>query len=103
MAAAIRPNIGDFAFYANNEEAVITSAYGRLFLVDVEAMRIMDEVTLARQEPGPFESTRAGREQGSDLARLLSLGNNRFLSVHREFDRHPDESRDHLLVWSIPE
>jgi len=72
--------IGDYVSYLDDRHALVGSMEGRLFLLDVDDMDILDEVAL----------------DGPDLTFFRRIPGNRFLSVHR--DR--SATHDHLMVWT---
>ncbi|WP_321474943.1 hypothetical protein [uncultured Paludibaculum sp.] len=99
--------MGELVYYVRSESALLVSNNGRLLLVDLATMRIRDEIAIAGHEPRPIAElymSLSGRfEMASDVSFVLPLSHDVFLSVHREVPSEPDEGRDHLLMWQIPE
>ena len=95
------------AAFIGPEHALIQSGNGRLFLVDLQAGRIAEEVIVEGHEPRPARELYRNlqRDTGlcSDLCTFARLLNGDIMSVHCEL---PVESlslwRDQLIFWRIP-
>jgi hypothetical protein len=80
---------GENICYLDDRHALVTSAEGKLFVVDVVDMKVHDEVSLVGEDPRP-------------VSYFVRLAGERFLSVHRDFNGTPDLACDHLMVWPSP-
>jgi hypothetical protein len=80
---------GEDICYLDDRHALVTSAEGKLFVVDVVDMKVHDEVSLVGADPRP-------------VSYFVRLAGERFLSVHRDFNGTPDLVCDHLMVWPSP-
>jgi hypothetical protein len=72
--------IGDYVLYLDERRALLTSIEGRMFVVDVHEMEVLDEAAL----------------DGPDLTFFLRMPGWRFLSVHRNWSGDHDQ----LMVWT---
>ena len=98
--------IGDFMAFVDTNRALLTSTNGRLFLVDLTKMAIVEELSFHGHEPKPVEefypSLIGDRGLCSDLAFFLRLSHDRFLSVPRTLPSpDPDDSHDLLMTWRV--
>ncbi len=79
--------------YLSNDRAIVKSENGRLFIITLDNMDIIDEIILQGYEPC--------REKDyiyTDLSVFKSVGENRILSKHRHDYR---ENRNTLLLWEV--
>jgi|SRR5579872_2576276 len=94
------------AFFAGENHALIDSNSGRLFLIDLHRMTIVDEVCVPGHEPKPLDELfpELSHEPGlgSDLGFFAPVPNGRFLSVHEKLpSRGIFGQRDLLLTWEL--
>jgi WD40 repeat protein len=80
---------GENICYLDDGQALVTSAEGKLFVVDVVDMQVHDEVSLVGEDHRP-------------ICYFIRLAGGRFLSVHRDFSGTSDLARDRLMVWPSP-
>jgi len=80
---------GENICYLDDGHALMTSTAGKMFIVDVFKMKVVDEVRIEGEDPRP-------------VSHLVRLADGRFLSVHRDLNGTPDLARDRLLVWPSP-
>jgi hypothetical protein len=81
---------GEDVCYLNEKHAVLTSAKGKLFIVDALKMKVIDELSLTGVEP-------------RQVSRLIKFSDGRFLSAHRDFaGKNADGVCDRLAVWPAP-
>lgn len=92
--------------FVGEHHALMHSGNGRLFLVDLQAMKIAEEIAL---EGHPLRPTRElypnlkNDALCSDLSTFMPLPNGAFVSVHRELPaKSPLDGRDQLVFWHIP-
>lgn len=93
--------------FVDNEHAMVHSGNGRLFLIDLRQMQVMEEISIRGHEPRPvhelYPNLQRDQELCSDLSTFLPLASGEFLSIHREL---PSASivdwRDQLITWIIP-
>jgi hypothetical protein len=90
-----------FVEYAGAKRALTQSMDDRLFLVDLEAMTIEDEVRFFGHEPTMVTGADYS-EMAYDLKYFVSLGSDRFLYVHNREPGFKDGRHDQLLTWRIP-
>ena len=98
--------IGAIVSFVDQSHALLESNEGRLFLIDLRAMVIQDEVGIPGHEPKTvaevYPSLQGRSGLCSDLASFLPLPKGGFLSIHRELPfRYPEERGDRLLTWRL--
>jgi hypothetical protein len=78
--------IGDSICYLDERHALLTSAKGRLLVVEVVKLKVLEEVSLV------------GEENPRPVSNVVRLADGRFLSVHRDLSG----ACDRLMVWLSP-
>jgi len=93
--------------FLGDRHAVVHSGNGRLFLIDLRQMQIVEEISICGHEPRPVRELYLNLQDDldlcSDLSTFMPLQSGGFLSIHQEL---PSKSiadwRDQLLTWKIP-
>ncbi len=78
--------------YLDQRRVLLTSAEGRLFVVNAEVMEVVDDVSILGFEERPM----------SPFQGLLGLSGNKFLSVHGDPGAEMGDNWVHLAAWSLP-
>ena len=91
--------------FVGDEHALVHSGNGRLFLVGLRRMQIVEEIRIRGHEPRPvrdlYPNLQRDLDLCSDLTTFMTLPSGGFLSVHQELHSIADW-RDQLLTWEIP-
>jgi hypothetical protein len=94
---------GDSLSYLDDDNAVVQSHNGRLFRLDVRAMKIKEEIVIAGHEPLPVEEyypTLAGdKTLCTDISYMDRFGTAVVLGIHREGGPDPRRWKDSLLIY----
>lgn len=93
--------------FFGEDHAVVHSGNGRLFLVDLRKLQIVEEIVIRGHEPRPvrelFPNLQRDLDPCSDLSTFNMLASGEFLSVHQEL---PPTSlkdwRDQIITWRVP-
>jgi hypothetical protein len=93
--------------FIGDEHALVHSGNGRLLLISLRQMQIVEEISIRGHEPRPIRELYPNLPRNldlcSDLTTFMPLPSGAFLSVHQEL---PSKSiadwRDQLLTWKIP-
>ena len=93
--------------FVGDGHAIVHSGDGRLFLMDLSQMEIVDDIAIRGHEPRSigelYPNLRRELRLCSDLSRFMPLPSGGFVSIHQEL---PSQSiadwRDQLLSWRIP-
>jgi hypothetical protein len=78
--------------YLDERRVLLTSAEGRLFVVDAEDMEVVDDLSILGFEELPM----------SPFQGFLGLSENKFLSIHGDPGAEMGDNWVHLAVWSVP-
>lgn len=81
--------VGEDICYLDHRHALLTSAKGRLLVVDVVTLKVLEEVSLVGESPQP-------------VSHFVRLADGRLLSVHRDLNGPSDLACDRLMVWPSP-
>jgi hypothetical protein len=82
--------IGDQVCYLDRGHALVASGEGRLFAVDLAALKTLDEVEIVSEGP-------------QRVSEFFRLDAQRFLSAHRDEEATgPNRAGDGLMVWLVP-
>jgi WD40 repeat protein len=79
--------------YLSKNRAIVKSENGRLFMISLNQMKVLDEIILQGHEPCKKEDY-----SYTDISWFKGIGENRILSIHRHDYR---EKRNTLLLWEI--
>lgn len=86
--------------YLSDERAIIKSENGRLLIVDLDSLKVIDEVILAGYEPCPtnelFPSLADEKTLCGNLSSFQRVGKNRIVSIHNNFY---EKQQSTLLIW----
>jgi WD40 repeat protein len=92
----------DFAYYMcylSDERAIVKSENSRLFIVDLDSMRVIDEVILKGHEPRSlneiFPKFANDRSMCGNISYFKRAGQDKIVSLHRRYE----ELQDTLLLW----
>ena len=92
--------------FVGEDHALMHSGNGHLFLVDLHAMKIAEEITIEGHELRPIRElypTLSDADLCSDLSTFAALPDGGFVSVHRELpEKSTSHQRDELAFWRIP-
>jgi len=93
--------------FVDDEHAIVHSGNGRLFLIALRQMKIVEEISISGHEPRPvhelYPNLKQDQELCSDLSSFLLLPSGEFLSIHRELpSTSTTDWRDQLITWRIP-
>ena len=96
-----------YVSFVGQDFALVLSDEGRLFLIHVRTMSIVDEIAIEGHGPKSvaelYPTLRHERGLCSDMSSFLALPNGEFLSVHRELPAKIDSSTpDKMLFWRMP-
>lgn len=84
--------------YLSNDKAIVQSKNGRLFMVALNSMEVIDEIIIQGHEPREFNLQDEENYIASDLSWFKNLGENKIISTH--LDDLKDNSST-LLLWEI--
>ncbi len=79
--------------YLSNDRVIVKSENGRLFIIALDNMNVMDEIILQGHEPCQKKDYIY-----IDLCAFKTVGKNRILSKHYDSDRG---NRNTLLLWEV--
>jgi len=93
--------------FVGDEHAVVHSGNGRLFLISLRQMEVVEEIIIRGHEPRPvheiYPNLPRDHDLCSDLSTFLPLPSGEFLSIHRELPSASiSDWRDQLITWKIP-
>jgi hypothetical protein len=93
--------------FVGEERALVHSGNGRLFLIDLKCLQIVEEIQISGHEPRPayelYPNLYPDGDLCSDLSTFLPLPSGEFLSIHRQLPRESTlDWRDEILVWKFP-
>jgi hypothetical protein len=101
--------VPDEACYLSDHAALVGSSEGCLYLVDLQAMRVVGDVHLLGHEPRPCRELhpilKDEHHLATDLQWFRRVGYGRVVSVHRKLptEDHSDEKwRDVVVAWEPP-
>ncbi len=90
---------GYYMCYLSDERAIVKSENFRLCIVDLDSMRVIDEVILQGHEPRPlneiFAEITGDRSIYGNVSYFKRAGKNRIVSLHRR----DEGTQDTLLLW----
>lgn len=87
-----------YTCYLSNDKAIAQSENGRLFVVSLKSMEVIDEVIIKGHEPYEFNLQDEENYITSDLSYLKSLEGNKIISTHLN---NYNDNRSTLLIWEI--
>jgi len=98
-------SIGYGVSYLDENRALLSSTNGRLFVVNLDAMTLTDELQIQGHELRPnsqlYPQLRDFAGVGGDLFLFFPYSNRSFLSVHQMLPcSDPDTRRDQLVIWN---
>jgi hypothetical protein len=92
--------------FVGEDHALMHSGNGRLFLVDLRAMKIAEEIIVEGHGLRPTRELYPNLSDNglcSDLSTFVSLPKGDFISVHQDLPmKSASEWRDELAFWRIP-
>ena len=92
--------------FVGEDHALMHSGNGHLFLVDLRAMKIAEEITIEGHDLRPIRELYPNLNDNalcSDLSTFMPLPDGAFVSVHHELpEKSTAHQRDELAFWRIP-
>jgi hypothetical protein len=98
-------DVGTYVGWVGRDRALVKSNGDRLYLVDIEQGRLVDEVAIAGHLPRPvselFPSLKHEVGLTTDVSYFVADGQGRMLSVHRDLPRSAKQKREknRLALW----
>lgn len=88
--------------YLSDDRLLIDTVEGRMYLIDIDKMEMLDELILSGHEPRPSQELypNLNEEEGlcSDLDCFYRFDSDRILSVHSQLPSQKPESKQRTLV-----
>jgi len=96
-------SLAEHLHFAGENRAIINTTEGRMLMLDVPGLTLLDEFAVAGHEPRPirdcYPSLSSEEGIGTDLQSFQPCGKNSFVSTHSVAGQTPSTSTDLLVVW----
>jgi hypothetical protein len=96
---------GDCLSYLDDTSALVQTHHGRLFRIDLRAMKVREEIAVRGHEPRPAEEyyprLTGDKTLCTDLSYFTSVGESLVLVHHRETGVDPGKWKDTLILYNV--